>query len=105
MKIAAGTQQVCADPCGFVEQSRGRFARADDGRPARAQNAGLLAADAVDVVAKPVLMIQIDGGHNRGIGIDDVDGIQAPAETDLEYRDVQSTLRKNPQCSKRAEFE
>ena len=67
-----------------------------------AKDAGLLAADAVAVVAEPVLMIDIDRGDDGDVGIDEVYRIEASAETDFEHRDVEPrfarTAAARPAC-------
>ncbi len=98
-------RRSATDACGFVEQTARRLRIADDRGATAAENAGLLAPDAVEVVAEPVLVIEIDGGHDRGIGVDDVDGIEPPAEADFEQRDVEPGLGEKHQRGERAVFE
>ena len=73
---------------------RGGSRIADDRGPSRAKDAGLLAADAVAIVAEPVLMIEVDRGDDRGVGVDDVDCIEPAAEADFEQRDVEFASRE-----------
>ena len=105
LEITARAQQARTDPLRLIQQTARRIDAADDAGPIRAENAGLLAADGVDVVAEPVLVVQIDGRHDRRVRIDDVHRIEPAAESDFENRDVEFTLRKNPQCGQRAELE
>ena len=41
-------------------------------------------------------MVDVDGGDDRDIGIDEVDRIQAAAEADFEHREVKIGLLEQP---------
>jgi hypothetical protein len=64
----------------MVEHALRRHRVAHDGRPAGAQDAGLLAADTLAVRAEEVHVIEVDAGDHRAIGVDDVDRIEPPAQ-------------------------
>ena len=74
-------------------------------RPAAAQDAGFLRADALAIRAEPVAMIDIHGGDHRDIRIDDVDRVQPAAQADLEDCQIERGLGENQQRRQRAEFE
>ncbi len=50
-------------------------------------------------------MIQADVGDHGQIGIDDIDGIQPPAEPDLQHYGIQPGTLEQPERRQRAHFE
>ena len=50
-------------------------------------------------------MIERDGGQQRAIAVEDVDGVQASAEADLQYRGVERLGRENHPGSQSTELE
>src|SRR4051812_22326530 len=75
-------------PQGFEQSSRW-VTLADDGGTPCPGDAGFLPTDAVAVAAQPVLMIQIDRRDSGDIGVDDVHGIQSPAQANLDDGNVE----------------
>ena len=57
------------------------------------------------VAAEPVAMIEIDRGHHRDVGIDDVDGVEPPAQADFEHDCVGLSVREYQQRGQRVELE
>jgi hypothetical protein len=55
---------------------------------AGAEDAGLLLADQLERIPEPVAMIEADRRQHRGIGVEEVGGIEAAAETHLQHRHV-----------------
>ena len=82
-----------------------RIIVAEDERLERTGDAGLLEADGLDVAAEPVLVVEVDRGDDRCIGIDQVHRIQPPAEPDFQHRQVELAAREQPQRAQRAVFE
>ena len=56
----------------------------DDGRPAAPEQARLLAADRLAVVAEDLGMVDVDAGEDDAVGVEDVDRVAAAAQTHLE---------------------
>ena len=54
-------------------------------------------ADRLAIRAQPVGVIEADIGHQRGVGIDDVDGVEPAAEPDLQHLHVDPCLAEQPQ--------
>ena len=50
-------------------------------------------------------MIESDGGDQRRIGIEQIDSVKAPAETDFENCHIDTLARKDVECCKRAKLE
>ena len=98
-------QRMCTDAGDFIEQAGGRPGLADDGRASRAEDAGLLDRDRLAGVAEILLVVEIDGGDDGDIGIDQVDRIEAPTQTDLEHGHVEGRLREPLECRQCREFE
>ncbi len=104
-EVMTETMQVRAAFRGNAQQSGRRRRIGTDRRPVRAKDAGLLGADRVAVRAEPFLVIEADRGHQRDIGINDIDRIQPAAKTDLEDRDIRPRAREQVERGQRAEFE
>ena len=87
-----------AEPVGGVDQHflrRLGFLCADDDRPARLDDAGLLGGDQLDPVAEKRLVVDRDRHDQRhGRIVDDVGGVEAAAEPDLDDRGIGRMLRK-----------
>ncbi len=60
----------------------------EDGGAVGAEDAGLFAGDLGEGIAQPLLMIEIDVGDDGEEGFDDVGGVEAAAESDLEDGEV-----------------
>lgn len=73
------------------------------GRPARKMPA--FDRDRLAGVAEILLVVEIDGGDDGDIGIDQVDRIEAPTQTDLEHGHVEGRLREPLECRQCREFE
>ena len=54
----------------MTQHARWRIVIAQHQRLPRPRDAGFLETDLLDVIAEPILMIQIDRGDHRRIGID-----------------------------------
>ena len=86
--IAFVQQKVCADAAGVVEQALRRRVLAADGGAAAAQDAGFFVGDLFDGVAEEGLVVEVDAGDDGDVAVEDVDGIEPPAEADFEDHDV-----------------
>ena len=84
---AAGRAGSAIDRVGF------RWQRSADDRYAGLDDAGLLDGDRGEVVAQLRLVVEIDRGDRRGNRRDDVRGVEAAAQSDLQDRE--STWRRN----------
>ena len=104
-EIACGEAKVCVDAGDLLDEPARRLGIAHDRGPSRAKDAGLLAADAVAVVAEPVLMIDVDRRDDRSVRVDEVDRIEPAAEADFEQRDVELRVGEQHQRGERAVFE
>jgi hypothetical protein len=49
----------------------------------------LLQADRLAGVAQELGMINVDAGHDRAVGVDEVDRIEPPAQPDLQDQDIE----------------
>src|SRR5690349_7034561 len=105
VKVALCDLDLGGDSCGFVQQASWRRALADDRATPGAKNSGFFAADAVAIVAEPVLVIDIDGRHDGDVSVDDVHRVEAAAESHLEQRYIELRAREQHQRGKRAVFE
>ena len=105
VEVVAEAPQVGADGPGVVDHALRRHRIAHDGRAAGAQDAGLLEADALPVGTQELHVVEVDAGDDGAVGVDDVDGIEATAETDLQDRDVGPGLGHGVQDGQRGEFE
>ena len=56
-------------------------------------------------MAEPLAMIDIDAGHQGHIGINDIDGIKPPTQTDFKDSDIEVFLSKEVQRCQGSEFE
>src|SRR5688572_26318106 len=64
--------------------NRGRhIARSEYRGSAGSEDAGLLATDRFAIPPEPFAVVQVDRRHQRRVGIDDVDRVEAPAQSDL----------------------
>lgn len=54
--------------------------------------------------SRPVGLIEGDAGDHRDVGINDVGGVETPAEPDLKDHYIQLRLLKQPQRRERAVF-
>ena len=89
----------------MIEQGVRHFVVGTHRYASTAHDAGLLGRDLFARGAQPVLMIEADGGDQRAIGSDDVDRIEAAAQTHLQNHDIELRLRKDQQRGERGEFE
>src|SRR3546814_7397376 len=80
-----------ADRVGMAEHARRWVGFAQHQRLPRPCDAGLLEADQFTVVAEPVLVVEVDGGDHRNIGIDDVDRVQRSEEYTSELQSLMRT--------------
>ncbi len=71
---------------GPIRQRPRRFTPTKDTGPPGSQNPRLLAGDGLQVRAQPIGMIQVHGGDQRHIGIEQIDRIQAPPQPHLHHR-------------------
>ncbi len=74
--------------------TRGISGRAQHRRPAGPEYSGLLAADARQVIAEVIAMIHANRGEHGDIRIDEIGGIKASAESDLEQRHLDARARQ-----------
>jgi hypothetical protein len=88
-----------------VENAAGRVRICDDRGPAPAENPRFFGADALARITEVVHVIEIDGGQQCAVGIEDVDRIQAPSQADLQYHGVERFGRKNLPRSQGTELE
>ena len=87
------------------QQARGRIQLAHDRWPVAPRDTGFLATDAVAIRPQPVHVVQVHGGDDRHVRIDDVHRVQAPAKTHLQHCHVDAGTGKQVQRGQRAEFE
>ena len=80
--------------------------RADDAGHAALEDAGLLRGDAGEVVAEEILVVVADRRDHRGERrVDDVGGVEAAAEPDLEQRDIGGMLGEEEEGDRRGDLE
>jgi hypothetical protein len=95
-EIASQHLQVGADACCVFEKTVRRLRIADDGRPAGAEDAGLLEADGLARLAEVFHVIEIDRGDDGAIGIEGVHRIEPPAQADFEDQHLDAGRRRPP---------
>src|SRR6267142_2857528 len=87
------------------KQRRRRICSGADRGPTRTENSGFFITDRLARVAKVVLMIEIHACHQRAVGIERIDGIEPPAESNFQYRYIDFSVGKCEHRRKRAELE
>jgi len=70
----------------------------------RTHDAGLLAADGLAVITKPGDMVDGDGGDEGDIGINDVHGVEPPAQPHFENHHIERGAAEEIKRSKGAKF-
>ena len=93
------------NPKCMIQQALRRIRIADHRRPAGAENACLLGADAFTRIAEIVHMIEVDVGDHGTVRIEHIDGIQSPAESDFKNHGVQFVLAEDVPGGECAELE
>ena len=83
----------------------GSCRRAEDRRPAGAEDAGLLPADGLDRVAQPFAVIEAHRDDGRGIRVEQVHGVQPSAHAHFEHGDVDAGTREHDERGQRVPFE
>ena len=66
---------------------------------------GLFEADLLAGVAQVILVIQVHAGDDGAVGVNDVDGVQPPAQPDLQDDRIQGRLREQAHDGQRGELE
>ncbi len=74
-------------------------------RLAAAENTGLFTANAFTIVAQPIGVIERDAGDHRHARIDDVGGVETPAQAHFQDHHVEPRLFEQLQRRQGAEFE
>ncbi|MNR25856.1 hypothetical protein D3C85_1430270 [compost metagenome] len=82
-----------------------RIQVATERRRALAENAGLLEGHGLSGITQVVRMIDADAGDQRHIGVDHVDRVQTPAQTDFQHHGIESGLLKQPERRQGAHLE
>ena len=109
LRILARHRGVGADRLRQQHFHRLRHLTADDRDRVRSRpvlgmlldDAGLLTGDAGDVVAEVLDVVDADRGDHRDRRVDDVGGVPAPAEADLDDRRRRSGRRRTPRTPSR----
>ena len=78
---------------------------AHDRRPAAPEDARLLAADRLAVVAEDLGVVDVDAGEDRAVGIEDVDRVEAAAQADLEDDQIERRAGEQPHDGEQRELE
>ncbi len=104
-EVAAGAQRIGADRISAAQHAGGRIDLAEHQRFPRPRDAGLFRTDRFAVGAEPVGVVDVHGGDDRHIGIDQVHRIQPAAEADFQHGQVQLGLLEQPQRRQRAVLE
>jgi hypothetical protein len=86
------------------DEARRRIGIAVDRGTSATEDARLLEADRLAVVAEEGLVVEVDAHDDGDVGVDDVDRIEPPAEAHLEDEPVDLGVRKSP-ARERAELE
>src|SRR5690606_25155191 len=97
--------QVCTDFQRMVCHALGCHRVAHDHGAAGAHDAGLLPADAFAVGAQVFDVVNVDAGDDGAVGINDVRGVEATAQTHFENRHIQQRVAHQPQDGQRGELE
>jgi hypothetical protein len=105
IEVAAEYPRVGTHCIGRLQDRPRRRPHADDGRAAVPENAGLFAANALDVGTEPLHVVERDRYDDRNVGIDKVDGVQATTHADLEHDCVGRRGLEYQQRRKRVELE
>ena len=74
-------------------------------RPSRAHDAGFLAADLLPGRSQPLLVFEGYRSNHGDIGIQQIDGIQPPAHTDLQNPQFDGIVPEQLQSGQSTEFE
>jgi hypothetical protein len=104
-EVAAQQLQLGTNRLRVIEQALRWVVVAENRGPPGAEDAGLLEADGLAVVAEEGLVVEIDTRDDGDIRIDHVHGVEAAAEADLEDRDIELRFGEEGECRERAEFE
>ncbi len=103
--VAAAADRVGTHQVGPCEHARRRVGLTQDHRLPATDDAGLLGADCFAVFAQPFGMVDVHSGDHGHIGVDDVDRIQATAQTHFQNRQVQPGVGEQLQRGQRAVLE
>jgi hypothetical protein len=101
----AEPDQGGADHARLLEQLGRRLALAYHGRTTGPEHAGFLARDRAAVGAEPVLMVEVDRGHDRRVRVDQVHGIEPASQPDFQQHDVEPRALEQVERRQRAVFE
>lgn len=82
-----------------------RIQIAAQGRLALTENPGLLESHGFTGIAQILGMIDANAGDQRDIGIDHIDRVQTPAQTDFQHHRIEPGLLKQPERRQGAHFE
>ena len=104
-EIAIDQHQFGADGGGMCGQCRRRLGVGADRGPAGAKYPRFLESDRLARVTEVSLMIEIDAGHQRAVGVECVDRVEAAAQPHFEYRHFDVCLLEGQHRSQRAELE
>ena len=96
--------QISAHLSGMVNDALRRHRIADDDWLAGAHDAGFLQADAFAVIAQKFHVVKVNAGNDGAIGVQDVDGIQPPAQTDFQNHHVKLGVGQQLQDGQGGEF-
>ena len=104
IKVTTAQKQRATQLCSLVEQCMRRVQIATQGRLAGTENPGLFKAHGFAGVAQILNMIDTDTGHQRQVGIHQIDRIQAPAQADFQHHGIQLGTLEQPEGCQRTHF-
>jgi hypothetical protein len=103
--FAAQSQGMGPDAFGLGQQSRRRVGFRDHRGAPGAEDPGLLDGNRFARVAEVLLVVEIDGGDDGDIGIQQIHRVEAPAQADFEDRDIERGVVKQAHRGQGRELE
>ena len=105
VEIHAKTPQIGVDLQRAVQHALRRHGVTDDHRSPGAHDAGLFTANRLPVWPQQLHVVQIDAGDHGAIRVDDVRGVQPPAQTHLQNDHIEVGAGHHLQNGQRGKFE
>ena len=104
-EIDTKAQEARADAGRHFAHAGGRLRIGTDRGATGTEDMRLFPADLLARIAEILLVIQVNAGEDRAVGIDDVDRIQAPAQTHFEHSAIETRGGEQREHRQGGEFE
>src|SRR5450631_657601 len=104
-EIAAEQKEIRADRSSMPDQPLRRIRVSEDRGTRRPEDARLLETDRFAIRPEVGLMVDVHAHDRRHVGVDDVDGVEAPSEAHLEDRHLDLRIVEGIEGRQGAEFE